>query len=269
MKSALLKLVIIPIFAASAAAADAAPRAATADEALARLMAGNQRFVGGAAEHPRADGAARAGLVSGQRPFAAVLACADSRVAPEILFDQGLGDVFTVRVAGNIAGPDEQGSLDYAAEHLGVPVIMVLGHTGCGAVGAAVSGGHFEGGLAGLVKCIEPAVRAARAHGAKGAELAPAAVEENVRLNALALLRKDKIIKKLAAEGKVKVTAAVYDLGTGEVRLLDLKEDLEAERKAKARAMRGLLGKLRDGTLEESERAELASGLGELVPGLD
>jgi len=263
-----------PAFASENAAPAAEHHAAgtagpTAEEGLARLMEGNQRFVKGASVHPGATPERRAGLAGGQKPFAAVLACSDSRVPPEILFDQGLGDIFTVRVAGNVAALPEQGSLEYAAEHLGVPVLMVLGHTGCGAAKAAAAGGRTEGALGALLKELEPAVRSAKASGAKGESLAPEVVEANVRLTALKLMKNNAIVRRLSAEGRLKVSAAVYDLATGEVRLLDLEKDLRAERKAQVAAMRGLLRKFRDSGLDDLERSRLLSGLGELLPELN
>ncbi len=241
----------------------------TAEEGLARLLEGNQRFVKGAALHPGGTPDRRAELVAGQKPFATVLTCSDSRVPPEILFDQGLGDIFVVRVAGNIAGTSEQGSIEYAAEHLGVPVLMVLGHTSCGAVKAASAGGAAEGALGSVLKGLEPAVRSAKAHGAKGDALAPAVVEENVRLTALNLLRKNKVVRGLVAEGKLKVSAAVYDLASGEVRLLDLEKNIKEERQARVSVVRGLLVKFRDGGLDDVERSKFITGLAELLPELN
>lgn len=260
-----------PVFSSETAATAAAggvqlQAAPNAEQALARLLEGNQRFVKGAALHPDGTPGRRAELVSGQKPFATVLTCSDSRVPPEILFDQGLGDIFVVRVAGNIAGVSEQGSIEYAAEHLGVPVLVVLGHTNCGAVKAAVGGGKAEGALGALLKNMEPAVRAAKAHGAKGESLEPAVVEENVRLTALNLLRKNHVVRRLVAEGKLKVSAAVYDLASGEVRLLDLEKDLRADRQAKTAALHGLLKKFKAGELNEEEKTALYSGIVEVLP---
>lgn len=268
MKNSFLIAVLGLCLAAPAFAGET--QAGPAPEAsLERLLEGNQRFVKGAPQHPGETPERRAELTAGQKPFAAVLTCADSRVPPELLFDQGLGDIFTVRVAGNVADQTEQGSLEYAAEHLGVPLIMVLGHTSCGAVKAAAAGGKAEGYLASVLKDIEPSVKAVKARGVKGDDVAPAVVEENVRQNALALLRKNAVIKKLAAEGKVRVSAAVYDLASGQVRLLDLDQDLKAERKARVAAVRELVRKLRAGALDDSERGRLLAGLGELMPELN
>ena len=116
--------------------------AVTGDQALQRLVEGNQRSVAGAWTHPHQSLERRAGLTKGQAPFAVILACADSRVSPEVLFDQGLGDLFVIRVAGNVIDNLGLGSLEYAAEHLHTPLIVVLGHTQCGAVQAAVAGSH-------------------------------------------------------------------------------------------------------------------------------
>ena len=128
------------------------------DEALQRLLDGNERFVAETQSHPHQNSARRIELGNGQAPFAAVLACADSRVPPEVLFDQGLGDLFVVRVAGNIINDQLLGSLEYAAAHLHTPLIMVMGHTKCGAIGAVASGAELEGHIASLAPAIQPAV---------------------------------------------------------------------------------------------------------------
>src|SRR6476661_5513416 len=112
--------------------------ALSADDALAKLMAGNQRYTRHKEQHPDESLARRKELIGGQHPFAIVLGCADSRVSPELLFDQGLGDLFVIRVAGNIADDAILGSIEYAIEHLGAKLILVLGHEKCGAVSAAV-----------------------------------------------------------------------------------------------------------------------------------
>ncbi|HUV35805.1 MAG TPA: carbonic anhydrase, partial [Patescibacteria group bacterium] len=132
------------------------------DEAFEALMAGNGRYVAGAPVHPRQTAARRAETAGGQHPFAVVITCADSRVPPEILFDQGIGDLFVIRVAGNITGNAVVGSVEYAAEHLGVPLVVVLGHTHCGAVNAAIVGDGTPGRIAHIVGRIAPAVDRAR-----------------------------------------------------------------------------------------------------------
>jgi carbonic anhydrase len=239
-----------------------------ADEALKKLFEGNTRFVKGAMLHPHSDAGRRNELASGQKPFAAVLTCSDSRVAPEVLFDQGLGDIFVIRVAGNIAGPSEQGSIEYAVEHLNVPLLVVLGHTKCGAVKAACGGGHAGGAVAGILKTIEPAIKSAKARGAGGEGLAPAVEEENVRLTAVNLLRKNAVVREFAKQGKVKVVGALYDIATGEVRLVDYARIMKDEEKARVASVKKMLGKLRDGSMGDQERSALIGALGELMPEL-
>src|SRR5436305_9248189 len=132
----------------------------SADQSLSRLLAGNARFVAHKERHPDESSARRRELVSGQHPFAVILGCADSRVAPELLFDEGLGDLFVIRVAGNIADDAVLGSIEYAVEHLGSKLIVVLGHESCGAVSAAVASESASGHLSSLVTAIRPSVLA-------------------------------------------------------------------------------------------------------------
>jgi len=194
------------------------------DAALARLMRGNRRFVRGKPKHPVDSDERRRASVGKQAPFAAVLACSDSRVPPEIIFDQGLGDLFVVRVAGNIAGSDELASLAYAAEHIGVDVILVLGHDGCGAVETTievVEGRADPGEYAILTDAIAPAVRTAQGSGASGAELLQASVEQNVRnITAQVPEQSDGIAAEIARR-ELAVVGGVYHLSTGKVTLLD------------------------------------------------
>jgi carbonic anhydrase len=191
---------------------DAPPPSAAS--VLADLKAGNERYVSGHPLHPHQTVARRQELASGQEPRAIILACADSRVGPEIVFDQGLGDIFVVRVAGNIADPDDIASIEYAAEHLHAPLLVVVGHEKCGAVAAAAAGGEAPGHLGVLVKAILPAVEKAR--GEPG-DLVENAVRINVE-NVVAQLRSSEpILAHLVKEGKLQVTGAVYSLDTGKV----------------------------------------------------
>src|SRR5688572_16994 len=120
------------------------------DEATKRLVYGNRRFVNGETQHPNQSAEHRLALAKGQAPFAVVVACSDSRVCPEIVFDQGLGDLFVIRVAGNTIGNVELGSIEYAVEHLHAKLVIVVGHEKCGAVGAAVKGGETHGHIGDL-----------------------------------------------------------------------------------------------------------------------
>lgn len=155
--------VIAILFAYSGMACASEGAGISPDEALAKLVAGNTRFVEGKQAQKDVGNTRRTELTKGQQPFAVILSCSDSRVPPEHIFDQGLGDIFVVRVAGNVADSIELGSVEYAAEHLGSPLILVLGHQMCGAVKATVAGGKPEGNIGSIVKKIEPAVKKAKA----------------------------------------------------------------------------------------------------------
>jgi carbonic anhydrase len=195
----------------------AAPAAPNPDAVLKQLRAGNARFVAGKPVHPDGSVARRRELAKGQNPKAVVLGCSDSRVPPELLFDEGLGDLFVVRVAGNVADPVNLGSVEYAAEHLGTPVVVVLGHHACGAVKAtADAGGKAEGNIGAIVQEIAPAVEQARA--APGKEgLVNDAAHANARRVAGALTGRSPVLAKLVEEGKLKIVVAVYDLDSGKV----------------------------------------------------
>lgn len=189
-------------------------------DALSVLMAGNERFVDGLAAGPNRDEARREETAEGgQRPVAAVLSCSDSRVPVEVVFDVGIGDVFVVRVAGSVAGGNERASLGYAVEHLGVPLIVVMGHTRCGAVGAAVEGGHVEGRLGELLAEIRPAVEEVRAAGVRAGSLATAATRAHVR-RTVAAVSSEAGISAAVREGRVRVVGAMYDVQSGVVQWL-------------------------------------------------
>lgn len=195
----------------------AAPAGPTADQALASLKEGNARFVAGTSAHPDGTLARVHETAAGQKPFAVVLGCADSRTPPELLFDQGIGDLFVVRVAGNVSEPATIGSIEYAAEHLGVPLVVVLGHHGCGAVKATCEAkGPVEGNLGAIVKEIRPGVDAARKAPAKEGQVNDA-VHANAARAADRLTQASPVLKKLVAEGKVRIITAVYDVATGTI----------------------------------------------------
>jgi carbonic anhydrase len=191
------------------------------DEALKKLLDGNQRFAAGLTAQKDVGAARRTALIQGESPSAVLLSCSDSRVPPELVLDQGLGDIFVVRVAGNVADPVTLGSIEYAVEHLNVPLIIVMGHDKCGAVAATVQGGKPEGNIRSIVAKIAPAVRKARASGKKGDDLLDAAISENVKNVIASLTRVSKIIKQLVKEKKVKIVAAKYSFSTGKVELLE------------------------------------------------
>ena len=197
-----------------------AHQAASADQIWAGLMEGNKRFVAG---KPKARElvSLRKSLATGQHPHVAVLACSDSRVAPELVFDQNLGDLFVVRSAGNIADAIGVGSLEYAVEHLGTSVLVVLGHTKCGAVTAACSGEKMPtSNLQAIVDKISPAVAQA-SQSVKGNELVESAIKENVHQSAKDVLASSDVLRHFVDDGKLKVFEAEYDIDSGEVVRLD------------------------------------------------
>lgn len=191
---------------------------AAADQALARLMEGNARYARHKEQHPDESLARRKEMEQGQHPFAVVLSCSDSRVPPELIFDEGLGDLFVIRVAGNVAGDDELGSIEYAVEHLNTKLIVVLGHEKCGAVTAAVEGGNPPGHLKPLVSAIQPAVEEAR--NLPGDKIHNCVVA-NARRVARQLRESEPVLKEKVEQEGVKVVAAEYALDSGAVTLLD------------------------------------------------
>ena len=199
------------------AAAAAPEQAPSSEQAWQRLQAGNNRFVEEMLERQALGRTRRQELASGQKPFAVVLTCADSRLTPEFIFNQGLGDLFVVRVAGNIADPFVLGSVEYAVEHLHVPLIVLLGHEKCGAVEAALGEEKPMGNLGKLVAEIDvgkdlPA--------GKEAALA-AAIKNNVRHQTRLLTERSDVIKEHVATSKVRIVSGVYQLATGKVDWLD------------------------------------------------
>lgn len=203
-----------------AALASSGGPSVTAEEALLRLKEGNTRFVAAANVGPRQDAARRHETATGgQHPFATVLSCADSRAPVELLFDQGVGDVFVVRVAGNVAATDEIGTIEYGAEHLGVPLVVVLAHTKCGAVTAVVKNEPVTENIGKLVAPIVPAVQGVKSRFASSGvdELISRSIEANMWQAINDIYAKSPLLKKMAAEGKIKVVGALYDIDSGEV----------------------------------------------------
>ena len=180
-------------------------------EALDRLKEGNTRFVKDSLQHSKQDSERRGQLTKGQHPFAIILSCADSRVIPEIAFDTGLGELFIIRVAGNIANTSSIASIEYAVANLDVKLIVVMGHESCGAVTAAISGVDAGPNLNHLISMIEPAV--ARSDKSSVNEV----VKENARLNARLLVDKSQIISGAVKEKNVNIVSAYYNLESGVV----------------------------------------------------
>ena len=191
--------------------------AINAEQALKLLLEGNQRFVAGKLEHPNQTPAQRAEVAKGQHPFAAVLACSDSRTPPEIIFDRGLGDIFTVRVAGNVADEVVIESVGYSVKHLGARLVMVLGHSRCGAVTAAVEADEKDREeIREIARELEPAVRASRGMPGDPVENA---VRENVKL-VMNKLAASQALSAMVKSGELKVVGGIYDLDTGTIEML-------------------------------------------------
>ncbi len=186
------------------------------EQAVQKLKDGNGRFV--SEDYAREDigSIRRQELTAGQHPFAVIVACSDSRVPPELVFDQGLGDIFVVRVAGNVIDADALGSVEYAVEHLHSPLVMVMGHQECGAVKAAIEGGPAPAGITAILQKIAPSVDSARAAGLSGAGLLDGAVRDNIKTSVSALEASPVLEEKLV-QGELKIVSGEYMLGNGVV----------------------------------------------------
>lgn len=225
---------VVALAAGLAVASSQGAPAVSPEDALQKLMDGNKRYIENQMTSSKmCDLSTRSSLAKSQKPYAIILTCSDSRVPPEILFDKGLGEIFVIRVAGNVPDPIVLGSIEYAAEHLGSPLVMVLGHERCGAVKATVDSKGKSTGSANIdaiVKTIAPNVKNA----AKDCELCKGdakcaetnkdafvecVVDANAKTVAASLTKKSKILKHLVAEKKVKIVAAKYDLDDGTVTL--------------------------------------------------
>jgi carbonic anhydrase len=194
----------------------------TADEALARLKAGNERFIAGHARFPTVQKEVLADLAKGQKPYATILGCSDSRVPPELVFDASFGELFVIRVAGNVLGASILGTLQYAGAHLHTPLFVVMGHEGCGAVqaalGAKLHGEQYKSRIQLLLESIVPALDDIDTS-LPPESLLHAAVEANVR-HAVQLLLATPEARARLDEGAMKLVGAVYELESGRVRFL-------------------------------------------------
>ena len=190
-------------------------------EAISKLKEGNGRYTGGSLQHPGQTSDRRTELANVQHPFAVIVSCSDSRVPPEIVFDQGLGDLFIVRVAGNVMNNENLGSIEYAVDHLGSRLILVLGHQRCGAVDAAkqtiAAKGKAPGHIQSLVTAIKPAVEATAKDDLE------TTIKANVKNVVQALRSSTPILKAEVDSGKIQVVGGYYSLDTGAVTLLDEK----------------------------------------------
>lgn len=187
----------------------------TPEEALQKLLEGNRRFSEGKSMASHRDIDRVREVAKQQKPFAAFLGCADSRVPIEIVFDQGFGDLFVTRIAGNVASSENIGSLEFGTQVLGAKVLYVLGHTECGAVNATMRGTDVPGQISGLFQHIRPAVKAAKGDLNK-------AILENVRNQALLLAEASPVIAKMVQRKELIVAGGIYDLATGVVTTVDL-----------------------------------------------
>lgn len=189
----------------------------TSDAALQKLMDGNRRYIQQKRTFPDQARSRIVELAKGQHPFAIVLCCSDSRVVPEILFDQGLGDLFDIRVAGNVLDDAIIGTMEYAVAELGTPLVMILGHEGCGAVKAALDGKPVPGKIGSLVAAIKPAVDSIKSQPGNAWDNA---VKANVKMNVNKLKQSSSIIAQAVKAGKLKVVGGRYDLDTGTVEMV-------------------------------------------------
>lgn len=192
----------------------------TGEQALQKLMEGNARFISGNVTHPDQSKERLQELVSGQHPFAVVVGCSDSRIPPEIIFDHGLGDIFVVRTAGKVLDNVVLGSIEYAVEHLGVPLVVVLGHDSCGAVKAAVEGGTVPGHLDSLVKFIQPAVDEAKKN-RNESELLNNSIDNNINNIVEELNTSLPILSEKVEMGELRIVGARYQLDTGAVKIFE------------------------------------------------
>ncbi len=186
-------------------------------QALQQLIEGNKRFLSAKQAHPNQSKERRDEVAKGQKPFVVIVGCSDSRIPPEIIFDQGIGDLFVIRVAGNVVDDIALGSIEYAVDHLGTQLVVVLGHSKCGAVTATVQGGEAHGHIVSIVQAIKPAVDTAK--GQPG-DLTDNTIKANAKLVADRIQSSQPILSEMARSGKIAIVSAYYDIDSGEVHIL-------------------------------------------------
>lgn len=191
------------------------------EDVMKQLLEGNKRHVSFKYANPHRDQATRKATAKGQHPKAIILGCADSRIPPEMVFDQGVGDLFVVRTAGHVVDPVALGSMEYAAEHLGTKLIVVLGHERCGAVDATLKGGEAPGNLKPLVESIKPAIEKAKAKPSHShdCDLLCGSVKMNVKQQIENIKKGSPVLSEMIQDGVLKIVGAYYDLDSGEVTL--------------------------------------------------
>lgn len=192
----------------------------TGEQSLQMLMEGNARYASGNASHPDQSAERRSELIAGQHPFAIIVGCSDSRIPPELIFDQGLGDIFVIRTAGQVLDDVAIASIEYGVDHLSVPLVVVLGHDSCGAVTAVVKGGEVEGHLGSLVNFIEPAVEQAREMGNES-ELLDNSIDNNVYNIVDELKASQPILSEKVEKGELLIVGARYHLESGDVEVFE------------------------------------------------
>lgn len=223
MKRILSLSLMVVVLCAAMVWASAPKPTLTPDQALERLQRGNERFLAAKPIHPNQDAFRRSVTAKeGQKPFATILGCADSRVPLELVFDAGVGDLFVVRVAGNVTYFDQAGTIEYGADHLGSNLVVVLGHTKCGAVTAVVNGEEAHGNIPALVANIVPPVTKVKADnpGLAGADLLNKAIEANTFQAIEDLFKSSPIMRDMVKAQQAKVVAAIYDVESGKVNWL-------------------------------------------------
>lgn len=217
LAAALLWSVVLPPALGAAGQTDPSARLLR-DASLMLLKEGNARFAAGKPQHPNQDAERRtATATQGQEPFATVLACSDSREAVELIFDRGVGDLFVVRVAGNVAGVSELATVEYGVGHLNTPLLIVMGHTKCGAVTAVVKETELHGHLHSLAEKIKPAVAKVKAESIDSEETVPKAIQANVWQTIEDIIKQSGVVRSKLEAGQVSVLGAIYDLEQGKV----------------------------------------------------
>lgn len=189
-----------------------------AEDALKRLVTGNARFVSGKSVRPNQSAERREETAAGQKPFAIILTCSDSRVPPEVIFDRGIGDIFIIRTAGNVVDDIAIGSIEYAVEHLGVKLVVVLGHKKCGAVDATTKGGEAPGHIGSIVDKIKPAVAKAKN---KGGNLLDESIKENMKMIVEELKESRPILSEFVEKHELKIVGGIYDISSGSVKFAE------------------------------------------------
>ncbi|MGR3301729.1 MAG: carbonic anhydrase [Candidatus Scalindua sp.] len=214
-------LMSLVVFGGMMGASGASANSHNSNTALVKLLSGNVRFSSGQSTHSNISAERRKQVTTdGQHPFATIIACSDSRVPVEILFDQGVGDIFVIKVAGNVCNTDEIGSIEYGVDHLGTPIMVVLGHTQCGACTAVATGADVHGCIPDLIAPIRPALEKVQAAhpDLHGKALVPALVEANVWKAIEDLFLRSSSTRKRAKDGRVVVVGAVYNIETGTIK---------------------------------------------------